>query len=65
MNKEKGFTVTFISWDDSKPRVAGRFKTGEDLNMFIDSIHKSDSGWLDEELQTITIHEDYNYMLPY
>lgn len=64
----KGWTITYYPWDDDRglPRVANRFKASEEKEKdeFLESIHKSDSGWLPEELATISIYEDYNYMLP-
>ena len=64
--EEKGWTVTYIPWEDieGKPRVAGRFKTTKEKNEFLGNIYKPDSGWLNEELGTIIVINDYNYMLP-
>lgn len=62
----KGWTITYIPWEDmsGKERVAGRFKTNEEKDKFLDEIHNPNSGWLDEELMTVAIHNDYNYVLP-
>ena len=65
MDCEKGFTIIYLSWDDGKPRVAGRFKSIEEKNNFLEKIYSSDSGWLEEELSTISVINDYNYLLPY
>lgn len=65
-DNSKGWTVVFYPWDDDsgKPRVAGRFKTTKEKDDFIETISKPDSGWLTEELNTLYIIDDYNYMLP-
>lgn len=60
----KGYTVTYISWDDGMLRVAGRFKTKEETDAFLNKIHQSDSGWMDEELMSLAVVNDYYYMLP-
>lgn len=64
--EEDGWTVVFYPWDDDegKPRVAGRFKTDEEKDKFLEEIHKQDSGWLNEELSSISVINDYWYMLP-
>lgn len=64
--KEKGYTVTYFPWDDitGRPRVAGRFMTKEEKDAFLKKISQPDSGWMDEELMTVTVIDDYNYMLP-
>lgn len=61
-----GWTITFLPWEseDCLERVAGRFKTTEERDKFIEDIHKPDSGWLPEELESIAIYNDYNYRLP-
>lgn len=63
---DKGFTVVYFPWDDIKgrPRVAGRFKTEKEKDAFLQKIYESDSGWMDEELSTVSVIDDYNYMLP-
>ena len=65
--EENGWTVIYIPWEDmeGKPRVAGRFKTIKEKDEFLDKIHKYDSGWMEEELQTIVVINDYHYMLRY
>lgn len=64
--KEQGYTVIYFPWDDitGRPRVAGRFKTEKEKDDFLDMIQLPDSGWMDEELMTISVIDDYNYMLP-
>ena len=64
---EKGWTITYIPWEDDygRPRVAGRFKTTSEKDQFLKDIHKPDSGWLEEEFCTITVHNDYNYRLQF
>lgn len=66
MADNNGYTIVYIPWDDMncKPRVAGRFKTEAEKDAYLESIHKPDAGWIDEELSTITVINDYNYMLP-
>lgn len=63
--ENKGYTVTFIPWEDmeGKERVAGRFKTEKEKDDFLKEIHKSDSGWMMEELATVCVINDYNYVL--
>ena len=63
--KDAGYTVTYIDWDTCKPRVAGRFKTKEEVDTFLEAITADGSGWTGEEISTISIHDSYNYMLPY
>lgn len=60
-----GWCITFISWDDGKPRVALRCNTTEEKDAFLEKIHKPDSGWVPEELESLSCHPDKNYMLPY
>lgn len=36
--KKKGWTITFICWDDCKERFAGRFKTMEERDTFLNEI---------------------------
>lgn len=62
-DETKGFTVTCFRWEDAKEWVEGRFDTKEEMKNFLDDIHKPDSGWLDEELQTIRIINDKHYLL--
>lgn len=63
---ENGWTIIFYPWDDlsGKPRAAGRFKTTKEKDDFLNDIYKPDSGWMDEELEMLSIINDYNYMLP-
>lgn len=63
---EKGWTVAFFPWEDmeGKLRVAGRFKTTEEKDKFLEKIYSEDSGWMEEELETISVINDYNYLLP-
>lgn len=58
-----GYTIVYYPWDDMecKPKVAGRFKTAKEKDEFLEKIHKPDSGWLEEELNTIMIVHDYYY----
>lgn len=49
---------------EGKPRVAGRFKTKEEKDEYIKKIYDINSGWLDEELSSISVINDYNYILP-
>lgn len=64
--EEKGYTIIYFPLDDitGRPRVAGRFKTKKEKDDFLHIIHLSDSGWMDEELMTVSVINDYNYMLP-
>ena len=66
LTEDKGWTIWYYPWDDDngKPRVAGRFKTDEEKDKFLAEINKPDSGWLREELNTISIENDYWFMLP-
>lgn len=63
---ENGYTVFFIPWEDlaGKPRVLGRFKTKEEKDNYLEKIYNvEESGFTDEELQTISVVNDYNYMI--
>lgn len=64
--EEKGWTITYIPWEDmeGKPRVAGRFKTTKEKDDFLNSLYEEGNGWMEEELATLGIINDYNYMLP-
>lgn len=66
IDESKGWTVTFYPWDDDdgRPRVAGRFDTTEEKDKYLDRVHKSDSGWTDEELSSISVINDKHYILP-
>ena len=59
--EEKGWTITYIPWEDmeGKPRVAGRFKTTKEKDDFLESLYERDNGWLEEELATLSIINDY------
>lgn len=59
--KEKGWTITYIKSNTSCECIAGRFKTAEEKDAFIEKICIPESGWSFEELRTITIINDYNY----
>ena len=63
--EEKGYTITYIPWEDMRglPKVAGRFKTAEEKDTFLEEIHDSSSGWTREELSSIAIINDYGYEL--
>lgn len=61
---EKGWTIVFTLWDDCKERVAGRFKTDQEKDEFLKEIRKPDSGWTNEELESVCSVNDYWYMLP-
>lgn len=64
--ENKGFTLVYFPWEDmeGKPRVAGRFKTEKEKNDFLQKIYEPDSGWMEEELSTVSVIDDYNYTLP-
>lgn len=64
MDKENGFTITYIPWEDDHGRehVIGRFKTTEEKDKFLKQIYQEDSGYTLEELSTISVIDDYNYM---
>lgn len=64
--EEKGWTIVYIPWEDLRglPRVIGRFRTTEEKDLFLKCICKEDSGYTTEELQTISVINDYNYHLP-
>ena len=65
IDESKGWTISYIRWDDGKPCVAGRFKTTKEKDEFLEKIFSPGSGWTDDELNTIGEHNDYNWMLPY
>lgn len=60
---EKGWTVTYIRCDDGREWIAGRFKTTAEKNAFLDKINRPDSGWTPEELHSVSVINDYNYIL--
>lgn len=64
--ENKGWCIFYIPWDDmeGKPRVIGRFKTTEEKDQRLKEIYtNTESRFLDEELMTIQIVNDYWYML--
>lgn len=63
--ENKGYTVTFVPWEDmmGRERVIGRFETEEEKDEFLKEIHSKDSGWLPEELATVRVINNYNYIL--
>ena len=63
--EEKGWTVTYFPWEDmdGKSRVVGRFKTTKEKDDFLQKIYEPDSGWMEEELSTTCVINDYNYHL--
>lgn len=64
--ENKGFTLVYFPWEDmeGKPRVAGRYKTEKEKDDFLLKIYEPDSGWMEEELSTVSVIDDYNYTLP-
>jgi hypothetical protein len=64
--ENKGFAIVYFPWEDieGKPRVAGRFKTEKEKNDFLQKISEPDSGWMEEELSTVSVIDDYDYVLP-
>lgn len=62
----KGWTITYVPWEDLEglPRVIGRFKTDKEKDDFLNKIYQPNSGWMDEELGSLNIINDYNYFLP-
>lgn len=64
--EEKGWTIVYIDWEDIKGRfrVAGRFKTTKEKDNFLENLHKDDNGWMEEEFATLSVINDYYYMLP-
>lgn len=58
----KGYCITFIDLDTGKPRVYKRCKTKNELNAYLHDIYSENSGWTEEELQTISIISNYNHM---
>lgn len=65
--ENKGWCIFYTPWEDmtGKPRVIGRFKTTVEKDQKLKEIYSSPekSGFLDEELMTIQIVNDYWYML--
>lgn len=60
---ENGYTLTYCRWDDCKECVCGRFKTKEEKDEFLRKLHDDSSGWTSDELESICVIEDYNYIL--
>lgn len=61
----KGYCVWYYDYETGKPRVAGRYRTEEEKDKKLEEISSPDSGWLPEEIATISVENDYNFMLPY
>lgn len=63
---EKGYTIIYVPYDDmaGKPRVWRRCDTTEEKNACLAEINSEKSGWLQEELATVSVIPDKNYMLP-
>lgn len=62
-DEKRGYTVTFVRWDDCKECVAGRFKSKKEKDDFLKKIQMSDSGWTNDELETVSVVNDYGYIL--
>ena len=60
----KGWAAVYTDWDDGKLKVARRFKTDDEKNEFIESLHKPGCGFLEEEIESMYFVNDYNYILP-
>lgn len=63
--EDKGFTIVYFPWEDieGRTRVAGRFKTEEENDDFLQKIYEPESGWMEEELSTVSVIDNYNYIL--
>lgn len=63
--EEKGWTVVYLPWEDmeGKPIVAGRFKTTKEKDEYLEKIYQQGSGWVEDELSTVRVINDYNYHL--
>lgn len=61
----KGYCITYADWDTCKLRVYKRCKTKNELDAYLHDIYSENSGWTEEELQSISIISNYNHMLPY
>lgn len=61
--EEKGWTITYFPWETGKETVIDRFKTTEEKDNFLNEIHKPNSGWLEEELMSVGIINDFSYRL--
>lgn len=64
---DKGYTIVYVPWDDldGKTRVLGRYETEEEKDIALSEIYEDGSGWLEEELQMVTVINDYNHRLEY
>lgn len=59
----EGWTITYFPWQTGKQTVIGRFKTTKEKDDFLDKIYQPDSGYLEEELMSISVINDINYVL--
>ena len=59
----KGYTVVFIPWEDMEGRekVIGRFGYKSNKDKFIKEILSGHTGMTLEEINTVTVIDDYNY----
>lgn len=62
---EKGWTIVFTPWEDVEGRehVAKRCRTDKEKDDYLNKIHQHGTGWLEEELNSLRVINDYNYML--
>lgn len=57
-----GYTITFCSCDTGREKVAKRCKTEEEKVRFLQDIRKPRSGWTEDELESVCVIPDYNYI---
>ena len=58
-----GYSVLFIRSDDGKVMVARRFDTKKEVNDYLDKINKPGSGWFPEELESLSVVPNKNWIL--
>lgn len=62
-SKHNGWTVTYVPLHDlfGNRQVAGRFKTEQERDRFLEKIKNYDSEWTEQELMSLDVHPGYNY----
>lgn len=58
-----GYSVLFTRSDDGKTMVARRFDTRKEVDDYLEEINKPGSGWFPEELESLSIVPDKNWIL--
>lgn len=64
LKNENGYTVTYIPWEDDEGKevVIGRFTSEHEKDKFLEKIYDDHSGFTLEELSSVSVIDNINYM---